>query len=77
MHLRNRRCGQRCAVELRKHLLQRTRQCTGHQRLRLFTGERRHGILQLGQFGGDIGRQQVRTCGNRLAELDEHRPQLF
>jgi hypothetical protein len=44
---------------------------------RLCTGERRHLVLQLGQFVGDVRRHQVAPGGQHLAELDEDRPQVL
>ena len=37
--------------------------------------ERRHAVLQLGQFVGQVQRQQVAPRRQHLAELDEDRPQ--
>jgi len=42
-----------------------------------FTGERRHAILQFCQLIGDVDRQQVAARRERLAELDENRPQFL
>ena len=37
--------------------------------------ERRHAVLQLGQFVGEVRRQQVAPRRQHLAELDEDRPE--
>jgi hypothetical protein len=37
--------------------------------------ERRHAVLQLREFVGEVGRQQIATSGHHLPELDEDRPQ--
>ncbi len=42
-----------------------------------FTAERRHAILQLRQFIGDVGGQQVAPRRQHLAELDEDRTQFL
>ena len=39
--------------------------------------KRRHAVLQLRQFVGDIQRQQVTPGRQQLAELDENRSQIF
>ena len=46
-------------------------------RARLGAGKRRHVVLQLRELVGDVGGQQVAARGQRLAELDEDRPQFL
>jgi hypothetical protein len=45
--------------------------------LGLFRRERRDGILKLREFVGNVGRQQVAPCRDRLPELDENRSKLL
>ena len=40
-------------------------------------GSTSHLILQLGQFVGDVRRQQIAACRQRLAELDENRSEFL
>ena len=42
-----------------------------------FRRERRHPVLQSGEFVGDIGGNQVAPGGEHLAEFDEDRPERF
>ena len=40
-------------------------------------GKGRHAVLQLGEFIGDVHRQQIAPGRQRLAEFDEHRAQFL
>ena len=40
-------------------------------------GKRRHPILQLGEFVGDVFRQQIAAGRQNLAELDEDRTEIL
>ena len=75
VHLRD-RCGrQRRLVEALEGLGDRPTVGTLDDRPRLGAREGRHAVLQLRELVGDVGRQQVAPRGERLAELDEDRPQ--
>ena len=77
MHLGNRSGGHRVALEMRKQLVRMRAQGLGDLRDRQVGVERRHPILQVGQFFGDIGRHQVAPGRQHLAEFDKNRAQLF
>ena len=66
-----------CSSKRLKTSSQRPAEAARDGGARLAAGERRHPVLQLGQFVGDIGRQQVAARGQRLAELHEDRPQFL
>jgi len=75
--LRDGGAGHRLAFEVFKDLVDRTAKGpldAGHRHL---GRERRHAVLQPGQFFGDVGRQQVAAGGKHLAELDEDGAQAF
>jgi hypothetical protein len=75
--LRDRRRGERTTVELGENLLDGPAEGHCERGGRLVAGERRHLVLELRELGGDIGRQQIGTHRERLAELDEDRPELL
>ena len=77
VHLRDRRARHRHPFEIvEQHVDRRAErlfdEADRHRRM-----ERRHLVLQLGQFVGDIDRQQIAPRGQHLAELDEDRPEAF
>jgi hypothetical protein len=77
MHLRYRSAGHGGVIEAGKYFVQRLIESAldagnGHSRI-----ERRHAVLQPGQFVGNIGGQQVAPGGEHLAELDKNRPQAL
>ena len=77
VHLRDRGAGHRLAIELHEQTIQRFAKGAldgGNSHL---SRKRRHAVLQLGQLGGDVGRQQVAPGGKHLAELDEKRAEFF
>jgi hypothetical protein len=45
--------------------------------LRLVAGERRDPVLEQGQLGGDIRRQQVAPRGQNLSKLHVNRPEIL
>ena len=45
--------------------------------LGLFRRKRRHGVLQFGEFVGNVGRQEVTPRRDRLPELDEDRSEFL
>ena len=65
----------RYRVELGKHVACRTVIRLLDLRQRQMRIEWRHAILQLREFVGDVGRQQVAAGRQHLTELDEDRPQ--
>ena len=81
MYLRNRGAGDRDQVKVGKGILIGAAgivaidaiKCADH----LVCTERRHRILQRGQTGSDIGRNQIWPGRKQLSELDENRPQFF
>ena len=77
MHLGHRGRGQRFLVKLQKDLVQVTIIGLFNNPARHLARKRRHGVLQAGEFIGDIGRQQVPAGGEDLAELDIDRPEFF
>ena len=75
--LRDRRRGDRLTLEVREDIVERTTQpaldlADGH-----IGRERRHAVLQLREFVGDVGGQQVATCRQHLAELHEDRAEVL
>jgi hypothetical protein len=77
MHLRDRGGGEWFGVEAGEYISE-----PGGQRV--FDGcdgdiaaERRHPILEFGQFVGDVERYQVAACREGLAEFDEYRPEFL
>jgi hypothetical protein len=77
VHLRHRGRSHRLAREAGEHLDYRLAIGGGQRGFGQVGGERRHPILQLGQFVGQVGGQQVAAGGQHLTELDEDRPQVF
>ncbi len=77
MNLRDGRRGQRLETEILKDCFPRLSVSALDDRPRLLAGERRHLILQFGQFQGDVVGQQIAPGGQHLAELDENRPQIL
>ena len=77
VHLRDRRGRERLFVELREHLFGGAAVRSLDDRARDAAVERRHAILELREFVGDVDRQQIAPRGQRLAELHEDRPQLL
>ncbi|MOA08739.1 hypothetical protein D3C78_1285300 [compost metagenome] len=77
MHLGHRGGGQRLALEAAEHLVDGRAELLLDQRHRLLGRERRHLVLQVRQLVGDVRRQQVAAGGQQLAELDEHRAEVF
>ena len=77
MHLGNRSGSQWLKTEFFEKRFQRLAIGFFDDGSRLLAGKRRHSILQLGQFQGDIVRQQVATGGQHLPELDKDRSQIF
>jgi hypothetical protein len=77
MHLCDRRGRQWLAVEASENRVDGFSVGGLQYRDGLFRGKRRHGVLQLGQLIGDVRRQQVAARRNRLAELDEYRPEFL
>ena len=77
VHLRDGRTGHGLTLEADEDLLQRLAKGTLDGVHRDLGIERRHAILQLGQFLGHIGRHQVAARGQYLAELHEDGPQLL
>ena len=69
--LRDRRRRQRLAGELAEDLLHRTAERIAHDPGRGLAGERRHAILEVREFIGDVLREQVAAGREDLAELDE------
>ena len=77
VHLRDGRGGQRCFLENREHLFGGAAIRAFDDGARHLAVERRHAILQLGEFVGDVDGQQVAPRGQRLAKLHEDRSQLL
>ena len=77
MHLRHRGAGYRRLVEFGEHLVRRPPVGGFDLPMNLFRRKRRHAILELRQFIGDVQRQQVAASGQHLPELDEDRAQFF
>ena len=71
MHLRDRGRRHRLRLETAENLRQRLAVEGFQAGDRLFRREGRHAVLQLGQFVGQIGRQQIASRRQHLAELDE------
>ena len=71
VHLRHRGRGDRLDIETREDLADRFAVGMLEFGDRQRRGKRRHLVLQLGQFLGDVRRQQVAAGGQHLAELDE------
>ena len=77
VNLSHRRAGYRRLVELGEHLARRPSIGRLDLRVHLFHVKRWHPVLQLGQFVGNIDRQQIAARRQHLPELDEDRPQVF
>ena len=77
MHLGDGGGGQRGLAEGAEHVAHRPSQFTLDDAARLGPGERRHLVLQSGEFVGDILGQHVTARGQELSELDEHRAQVL
>ena len=75
VNLGDRSGGHRHRVEFGEHLAGRLAVSLFDRRQGDFRRERRHPVLQLGEFVGDVGRNQVAPGGQHLAELDENRPE--
>ena len=65
------------ALERLEYVLDRLSVGTLQRRQDLLGGKGRHAILQLGQFVGDIGGQQIASGRQHLAELHEDRSQVL
>ena len=76
MHLGDRGRGQRLLVEGGEASADGGAERAFDGDARLAAGERCDLVLQRGQFVGDVGRQQIATGREDLAELDEDRPEL-
>src|SRR5271157_689899 len=71
------RCRRDCGfVERRKQRLERTGELGLDQRTRLASGERRQAVLQARQIEGDLLAEEIGSGRQKLAELDEARPEL-
>ena len=77
VHLGDGGGGQRVAVEACEQAVGGLAEAAFHLGQRLFSGERRHFVLELGQLLPDVRRQQVLAGGEGLAELDEDRTQIL
>ena len=77
VHLRDRGAGHRLGLEAGEDLLDRPAERRLDQGASLRRRERRHPVLQLGEFVGDVLGQQVATGRQHLAELDEDRAQML
>ena len=77
MHLRNRCRGDRLRVEFAEHRFDAAPQATFDLGNGQCGVEGRHIVLQLREFFGDIGGQQIAPRGQHLSELDEDRPERF
>ncbi len=77
MDLRDRGRGQRFALEAGIELRHRLAQRALDLGLRQRAVEGCDAVLQQGELGGDVGRQQVAAGREDLAELDEDRPQFL
>ncbi len=77
MHLGNGGAGLGDFIEFGKNLAEPFAICLFQQGHSLFRRKGRHLILQLGQFIGDIGGDQVAARGKQLAKLDEDGTQRF
>ena len=69
--------GEWCGRELCKNAIQRFAVGGFNDVLRHRAVEGRYPILQFGEFGGDIGGQQVASSRERLTKLDEDRPEFL
>ena len=74
MHLRYRRRRDRRAVEAGKQNVGMPAERAFDLAHGEFAIERRYLVLQTREFVGDIGRQQITSRAQYLAELDEDRP---
>ena len=77
VHLRYGRGCKRLLVEACEYVLQGLAIGITDDRCGLLRGKRRHRVLELGEFHGDIGRQQVSSRRDCLAELDEYRAKFL
>ncbi len=77
VNLRDRRTRHRHPLEIVEQHVDRGAERLLDQPDRHRRVERRHLVLQLGQFVRDIDRQQIAPRGQHLAELDEDRPEAF
>ncbi len=77
VHLRDRGAGHRLVLEAGEHLVEPAAEAALDLAHRQHGIERRHAVLQGGEFVGDVGRQQVAPGRKHLAELDEDRPEVF
>jgi len=75
MHLCHRSAGNRLRIETCVHLAERPAERALDFGRGKFVRKRRHLVLELRQFIGDVRRQQVAPCREHLAELDEYRAQ--
>ncbi len=76
MHLPDRRSGHGLALELEEEPLDRVAEILLDHTLCVLERERTHVVLEPAQLGDDVGRDDVRTGRQELAELDEGRPEL-
>ena len=76
VHLRDRPGGERQRVDVVEDVLPRDAQLLLHHPDDLLLGERRHVVLQRGELLDELGREEVGTRGQDLAELAEGRTQL-
>jgi hypothetical protein len=77
VHLRNRRRRERLGVESGEQLADRLAERALERLNRELARERRHLVLQLRELRGELGRQNVGTHRERLAELHEDRAELL
>ena len=77
MHLADRPGGERLRVDALEHVLPRHTELPLHDGHDLTPGHRRHVVLELRELGDELGRQQVWTSGEDLAELGERRAKLL
>ena len=69
--------GYRSLVEGCEQTVERAGELGLDQGPRLRARERRELVLQTGEIGGDLLAQEIGSGGQKLAELDEARPQFF
>lgn len=77
VHLTERTCGERLALEFGEQFLDRFLELDFQTMNGLLGGKRRDRFLQVLEFGDDVGRDEVRTRAHYLAELDERRPEFL
>ena len=77
VHLSDRPGGERLRVDIGEDVLPRHGELALHHPHDVGLGHRRDVRLQRGEFGHVLRGDQVRACGEDLAELAERRPELF